>query len=665
MDTQYIFALDIGTRTVIGLICKKVGEDIHVVAHQIEGHQGRAMRDGQIHDIPAVALAVKKVKTKLEKKLGVSFKQASIAAAGRALRTERGLSLKKISKEKSLSKEDIEQLKLEAVSKSKEKVQKKYPGEQLYCVGYSVIETQIDGYQISKLEGQKGAEVTLEIISTYLPQVVIDSLFEVLKRAEISIKSLTLEPIAAMDIAIKENLRMLNIALVDVGAGTSDIAISKGGTVVGFGMVQKAGDKITEALGDYYLLDFQQSEKIKLEFGKKDKVTFKNVLGIQSEVSKEEFCQVIKPAVEELAQSVAEEIIKLNRAAPKAIFCIGGGSQIPMFKEFLAEKLGLPKERVAIRDRQSLEGVKFPSRQLTGPEVITPLGIASVTDKTIDPNFFTVKVNDKEVSIFNSQKTKVAQALFNAGVDIKELLGSTEKITYTLNGEVIQATAKRKMPSMIKLNGQIGSLDTPIKSKDTIEIVTDYQHTGVKLGEIIAPYKGVVLVDSKKINLIKSVKINGVTVSDLTTHINNGDNIEINRIDNITGLAQHLNVDLDKYDLLYKSTPLKREEQISANMELISKQKESLNISEHHIEKINIKESQHQPKGTEVLANGKKLTVVKDEPKVVDVFDLLQVDITVPKGTLVLTKNKETTDFSDSIKQGDEIEIYWSGDNER
>ncbi|WP_353893162.1 cell division FtsA domain-containing protein [Proteinivorax hydrogeniformans] len=662
MENQYIFALDIGTRTVIGLVCKMVEEDIHVVAHQIERHQGRAMRDGQIHDIKAVAMAVEKVKTKLEKKLGVSLKYASIAAAGRALRTERGNALEKVYKEKPLTSEDVERLKLAAVGDSKEKIQTKYPNEHLYCVGYTVTETQIDGYQITNLEGQKGSEVSLEIISTYLPQVVIDSLFEVLKRAQISIKSLTLEPIAAMDIAIKENLRMLNIALVDVGAGTSDIAICKGGTVVGYGMVQKAGDKVTEALSDHYLLDFQLSEKIKLEFSKKNKVAFKDVLGIKNEVSKEEFCKVIKPAVEDVAESIAKEIVKLNRAVPKAVFCIGGGSQIPMFKEILADKLELPRERVAIRDRQSLEGVKFPSRQLTGPDVITPLGIASVADKTIDPNFFVVKVNGQQVSIFNSKKTKVAQALFNAGVEVKDLFGSTNKISYTINGEKFNATAKRKPPSLIKVNGAMSNLDAKIKSGDSIELISDSQHKGLSLKEILTPYEGKIEVDGKKIDLVLEVILNGTTADNLSTEVRDGDNIEIKKINTLADLAANMDVNLGKYNIIAGDTILSKHDFITPKMNLITKKVKNVIEEENRWQDapVNSNKEKKRNNGIKLWGNGKEITISKENPKIVDVFDALQVDISNPKGSLILTKNNKETDFTEPVQDGDKVKIYWS-----
>ena len=78
-------------------------------------------------------------------------------------------------------------------------------------------------------------------------------------------EALTLEPIAAINVLIPPSMRRLNVALVDIGAGTSDIAITDAGTVIAYGMVPIAGDEVTEAISDHYLLDFPMAEKAKRE----------------------------------------------------------------------------------------------------------------------------------------------------------------------------------------------------------------------------------------------------------------------------------------------------------------------------------------------------------------------------------------------------------------
>jgi cell division ATPase FtsA len=99
----------------------------------------------------------------------------------------------------------------------------------------------------------------VEVLATFLPRVVVESLYAVVARAGLEVASLTLEPIAAMNVSIYSSLRLLNLALVDIGAGTSDIALTKDGTVFAFAMASVAGDEITEKIAEVLLLDFEQA----------------------------------------------------------------------------------------------------------------------------------------------------------------------------------------------------------------------------------------------------------------------------------------------------------------------------------------------------------------------------------------------------------------------
>src|SRR5659263_262416 len=84
---ELIFALDIGTRSIIGTVGVIFEKKFQVIAESYMEHEERAMIDGQIHDIQLVASGVKKVKSELESILNVSLTKVAIAAAGRFLRT--------------------------------------------------------------------------------------------------------------------------------------------------------------------------------------------------------------------------------------------------------------------------------------------------------------------------------------------------------------------------------------------------------------------------------------------------------------------------------------------------------------------------------------------------------------------------------------------------
>ena len=123
-------------------------------------------------------------------------------------------------------------------------------------MGYTVSGYLLDRYPLTTLKGHTGQQLEADVVATFLPSEVVESLYAVMEAAGLEVASLTLEPIAALNAVIPAELRLLNLVLCDIGAGTSDIAVCRDGAVVGYTMATIAGDEITEALMRQYLVDF-------------------------------------------------------------------------------------------------------------------------------------------------------------------------------------------------------------------------------------------------------------------------------------------------------------------------------------------------------------------------------------------------------------------------
>src|SRR5690625_4265553 len=196
------------------------------------------MLDGQIHDIPSVANVISEVKSYFEKRHG-PLNSVCVAAAGRSLKTRKAKVSIDITNDRLLDEESITHLELSAVQQAQFHLAND-PNDDVathyYCVDYSVLTYTLDGETIGSLLDQTGERASVEVIATFLPIVVIESLLAALSRANLSLEALTLEPIAAIDVLIPNTMRRLNVALVDIGAGTSDIAITDDNTVIAYGM---------------------------------------------------------------------------------------------------------------------------------------------------------------------------------------------------------------------------------------------------------------------------------------------------------------------------------------------------------------------------------------------------------------------------------------------
>lgn len=164
-----------------------------------------------------------------------------------------------------------------------------------------------------------------------------------MNRVNLKVVNLTLEPIAAMEAAIPKNLRLLNIALVDIGAGTSDIAISSKESISAYGMVPMAGDEITETIVQEYLVDFNTAENIKRSIVKEEEIKYIDVLGMENIISSESVYKLIDSIVIKTGEEISKKILELNGGkAPSAVFLVGGGAHTPGILEAIADKLKLP-----------------------------------------------------------------------------------------------------------------------------------------------------------------------------------------------------------------------------------------------------------------------------------------------------------------------------------
>ena len=102
-EQDMIFALDIGTRSIVGVVGQPVGGRFKVLDIEIAEHGSRAMLDGQIDNIQQVASLARTVTDRLESRLGIRLERVAVAAAGRALRTQSGSFIMDLTQKQSIS----------------------------------------------------------------------------------------------------------------------------------------------------------------------------------------------------------------------------------------------------------------------------------------------------------------------------------------------------------------------------------------------------------------------------------------------------------------------------------------------------------------------------------------------------------------------------------
>ena len=469
-----IFALDIGTRSIVGLVGRREGKKVSVVAAQVIEHDTRAMLDGQIHDVEKVAQEVEQVKIGLERQTGIDLEEVAVAVAGRALKTKHGHAEIDAPQREEIGPETIRNLDFMAVQKALSALESEREAEDptFQCVGYTPVYYELDGGRIGSLLGQRGSKAQVEVIATFLPRVVVDSMYAAVKRAGLSVGSLTLEPIAALNVVAPKDVRILNLALIDIGAGTSDIALTRDGTVIAYAMLPVAGDELTEKICKKYLLDFAMGERVKRSLLKEEVIRFEDIMGSKYEMPAQQLIDELADEIKSYADEVSTLIEELNGGPPDAAICVGGGSQIPLLTGMLSTKMNLPKNRAAIKGVETISRVVDETGCLKGPDFITPVGILVWAFEQESYKFINVGVNDVSVSLLKTNhEVKVSDALIASGLEADRLYGQAGMdLAFEVDGNPKVIKGGEGKDGSITVNGQEATLATPLKEEDVVVV---------------------------------------------------------------------------------------------------------------------------------------------------------------------------------------------------
>lgn len=705
LPDDFVFGLDIGTRSIVGTVgYRQPDGHFVVVAQAAVQHETRAMLDGQIHDIGKVADTIRSVSDQLEQLTGKKLNNVCIAAAGRVLKTVEQEAEVTFTTETVVTTEHVYSLDMLAVEKAHETLrQSDNSGLKYYCVGYSVMRYYQNDYPITNLEGHKCSKIRTELIATFLPEEVVDGLYAAVERAGLHVENLTLEPIAAINIAIPERFRLLNIALVDVGAGTSDISITKDGSIIAYGMIPAAGDELTECIAKHYLVDFQEADRIKCESTEREEVEFQDIMGLPMTVKSSDVAEVVRENVQSITKQVAEKIIELNGdKSVSAVFVVGGGGKITGFTECLAEYLGVAKERVALRGSEVLREVTFLRQDLEIDSLlVTPIGICMNYYEQRN-NFVFVSVNGERIKLYDKGNLTVIDAALQKGLTNDKVFPQRgDAVAYYVQGNLRMQRGEPGESAVIRVNGEEASIATPIHQNDVIEIEVS---TKGKPGSIeiqaLPEYKSAIsfYVNGTKVDCPCFVSANGQLVS-AYYEIQNEDKIEIlpyytleqlldfmdiaaegevlvNHVPaNLqTKVYENFSVDCQITDKFHETEAAPQESMGSSDMTAIERSHEPMSVgdttdesqSSETVNTENITDEQKSQsfdpeKDFAITVNGEPYALRgKTHYILVDVLDIYPIDTSKAHGDYMEIKiNGMDAEFSQPLAEHDAVILRW------
>lgn len=668
-----VFALDIGTRSIIGMVGIVEDRKVKIIAIEREEHTERAMMDGQIENIEKVSNLADKVKKRLENKTNIQLSRVCVAAAGRALQTKRADYELELPGTQLIDDEIISRLEAGAITKAEETFDAENQAQEdfrrFYLVGYTVCQYFLDQYMISSLKDHRGRHLKVDLIATFLPSEVVESLYTTMNKIGLEVASLTLEPIAAINAAIPENIRLLNLVMVDIGAGTSDIAACTGGSVTGYTMATVAGDEITETIMKQYLVDFSTAENIKAQLDHQEEIQFSNILGIEQTFSKTEIFKSIRGTLEALSKEIADKVVEINGTAPSALFLVGGGCKLSGLKEGITDALGMNNNRVTIAGNYFHTSAFSEEYDLNNPEYATPIGILISSGLNLINDSFRVTLNSRPAKLFRSGSFTALNLLMMNGYTFRDIMGRPGlNLAVTINGtrKVFFGTASE--PAALFINQKEGKLSDIIHAGDDIEFIPAVQGESAKAS----------IRDIEGINEHSDFTLNGKHVP-LHTDLKNGDVIVINwpkakKQTEPEILESEEDYREEEEDWENLSEPLQEEineEEISfAQEETDARQEEETKLKQAEADE----EEKEKPTPEPALPdndipeetiffelNSSPLQLPKkSDGRPYYLMDLIQysgIDLEHPKGQVHLTVNGEEGRFQQVLREGDQILI--------
>ena len=495
---------------------------------------------------------------------------------------------------------------------------------------------------------------------------------------------------------------MLNIALVDVGAGTSDISITKEGSITAYGMIPYAGDEMTEIIVQHYLVDFKTAEKMKRESTVLPEITYEDIMNISHTIPSEEIWELITPGIEKITTEIATKIKELNGdKTVSACFVVGGGGKVHGFTEMLADKLELPKERVALRGEEVLRVVTFQQTDIDkDPLLVTPIGIC-LNYYEQKNNFIMVRFNGERLKLYDNNHLTIVDVALTAGFPNEQLFARRgTPINFTVNGAARIVRGDAGEPAIVTMNGKPANINTPLEPNCEIIIEPstagkDAVYTVSQLDEF-SQANIAIMVNGKLITCPKFVEVNG-SLEPGSYEIKEGDSIETRSFYTVGQVAEFMDVEVDmERDILVNNREADFSTLVYDNFSIewtvlsfavadedvkkeaytedASNEEYAKNFDEE-VEDVKIPEvesiedTQEEAVAEEpqvgheiaVFVNGEIVPLTgKDEYIFVDIFDRITFDLNAGKGRAIATMiNGREAQFTETLSHGDKIELYW------
>lgn len=371
MDEPIVVGIDVGTTKVCTLVARvENGANLRILGVGIEPSHG--IRKGTVIDVNAASQAISRAIEKAERTSGFEINSALVSLAGSHVSSVNSRGVVGISG-RVIDNDDINR-----ALDSAQAVAIPHNREIIHVIQRGFIIDGQDG--IRQPVGMHGFRLEVEAHIITASASTVENLRQCVSATGIEVSQFVLNPLAAGEIVLSETEREMGVAVVDLGGGTTDLAIYIGGDVWHTNVLTVGGNHVTTDIAHGLRLPIDVAEEVKVQHGHSymkdiaDDETF-NVVSFGSEqsqkVSRKELANIIEAREEEILMLVLQEIRRsgYDGMLPAGIVLTGGGSLMPGIRKLAIDVTGLP---VRIGKPERMVGL---TDQISTPAFATSVGL--------------------------------------------------------------------------------------------------------------------------------------------------------------------------------------------------------------------------------------------------------------------------------------------------
>lgn len=383
---DYYLSLDIGTEVVKALVFK-VDQERGTGIIKGVGRAKQSLKDmhsGAVSDISGVIENCRRAINDAVKMAGIKkVEKAIVGIAGELVKgTTTTVHYERIKPEVRIDFPELKNIIQKVEWKAFDRIRQQLAWEtghneiEVKLINAAIVDVRIDGYKITNPLGFQGKDVSISVFNAYAPMVHLGALQKIADELKLELLSIAAEPYSVAKSMGVDDVVDFSAIFIDIGGGTTDIALVRNGGLEGTKMFALGGRAFTKRLATELGVGFEEAEAFKIRYSEGK---------LRSDVSEKidkmfaDDCNVWLSGVELSLSEFSD-----NDMLPNRIFLCGGGSGLPGIKRALLTKqwtknLPFAKEvEVGFLQPKDVVNIFDETRELRDPQDITPMGLANL-----------------------------------------------------------------------------------------------------------------------------------------------------------------------------------------------------------------------------------------------------------------------------------------------